>query len=428
MYTKLIPAIVLCGLFIHVYSQPIKPLRIGDTLTNTDFIYSLNDQKYTGSLPDKNGKLTILDFWATWCSSCIKVLPKVESLQKEMGDRVQFILVNAKNSGDDPAKIRNFFSKWKMRYGAELSLASVEQDTLLDRLFPHQLIPHYVWIDAGGKIVAFTSAEQVTAANIKALLEKGQAEIAMKKDQDVSRPLFTNADLPSSQLQSYNIFLKGRFEGLPSGNRLHQEGNTVYGHGITNTSLKDMYLTILRKLYPGFAENRLIPEIKNPSTWVMPATEHEQDAWYKENMYSLEVIVPLQQASTLYKEMLQTLNKHSGYTGSMEIRSISCFVLMAADKKQQLKPAKGETAIRMFYVDHPYLKNAPLQYLITRLNNCPAIAIPVVDETGIDFPVDMDFPEGFSDIEQISRRLKQYGLVLQKAERDMEVFVIREQQ
>ncbi len=189
-----------------------------------------------------------------------------------------------------------------------------------------------------------------------------------------------------------------------------------------------MYLTILKKLYPGFADNRFIAEIKNPLKWKVPVAEEKQDAWYKENMYSLEVIVPLKQASNLYREMLKTLNKYSGYTSNMENRDIPCFVLMAAGKKQQPKPGKGEIEIRMFYVEHPYLKNAPLQYLIARLNNCPAIALPVVNETGIDFPVDMDFPEGFSDIEQIVRRLKQYGLVLQKAERNMEVFVIRERE
>lgn len=428
MYTKLVTAIVLCGLFIHAYSQPVKPLNIGDTLTPTNFTYSVNGQKYTGSLPDKNGKLTILDFWATWCSSCIKALPKIETLQKEMGDRVQFVLVNAKNSGDDPLKIRNFFAKWKARYGADLSLASVEQDTLLDALFPHQLIPHYVWIDAGGKIAAFTSAEQVTAANINALLEKAQAEIVMKKDQDLSRPLFTNADLPQSQLQSYSIFVKGRFEGLPSGNRLQQTEDIVYGHAITNTPLKDIYLTILRKLYPGFADNQVMLEVKDIAQWIAPGPEDENEAWKRKNMYSLEVIVPVQQASGLYKEMLRQLNQYSGYTGSMKNKNVNCFVLMAAGKSNALKSRGGEREIRLFNENEPCLKNASLKYLIARLNNCPAIAIPVIDETGIDFPVDMDFPEGFSDMEQITRRLKQYGLVLEKAERNMEIFVIRERE
>lgn len=267
MYTKLVIALVLCGQLMHTYSQPVKPLHIGDTLTPTDFTYFINDQKFTGSLPDKKGKLTILDFWATWCSSCVGAFPKVEALQKEMGDRVQFVLVNTKNSGDNAAKLRNFFAKWKARYGAGLSLASVEQDTLFDALFPHHLVPHYVWIDAGGKIAAFTGAEQVTAANIKAVLEKTPAEIIMKKDQDKSRPLFTNADLPQSGLISYSIFLKGKFDGLSSGNRLHRSGDTLYGRAITNRPLKDMYTEIVRELYPDFTENRVMLEVKDISKW-----------------------------------------------------------------------------------------------------------------------------------------------------------------
>ena len=42
--------------------------------------------------------------------------------------------------------------------------------------FLHHLIPHYVWIDTIGKITAFTGAKQITAANIKALLEKALVE------------------------------------------------------------------------------------------------------------------------------------------------------------------------------------------------------------------------------------------------------------
>ncbi|MBX3240444.1 MAG: TlpA family protein disulfide reductase [Chitinophagaceae bacterium] len=428
MQVKLVLAIVLCGPFIHASGQSVKPLNIGDTLTNTEFTYYINDQKHTGSLPDKNGKLTILDFWATWCTSCIKALPKVEALQHEMGEKVQFILVNAKRTKDDSLKTRNFFVKWKERYGTTLNLPSIEQDTLFGSLFPHHVVPHYVWIDGNGKVVATTSAEQLTAANINSVLEKEQTEITMKKDQDRSRPLFTNNDLPRSRLLSYRLFLKGGFDGLPSGNRLHQAGDTLYGRGITNMPLKDMYLTILREIYPHFKENRIVLEVKDPSKWKEPAAEHERDIWYKENMYSLELILPVQQAPLLYDEMLQELNRSSGFIGNIECRNIPCFVLTRTGKSNQLKSRGGETKIRLFYVDHAYLENAPLQYLIGRLNNCPAIAIPVVDETGIDFPVDMDFPEGFSDREKIARQLRQYRLALEKTERELEVFVIKGQE
>ncbi|MFT3949153.1 MAG: hypothetical protein QM763_19470 [Agriterribacter sp.] len=88
----------------------------------------------------------------------------------------------------------------------------------------------------------------------------------------------------------------------------------------------------------------------------------------------------------------------------------------------------GKTEIQINKGNQFHFKNVPIKSLMAWLNNCPAIAIPVIDETGIDFPVDMDFPEGFSDMEQITQRLKQYGLILQKAERNLEVFVIREKE
>ncbi|MCO5234934.1 MAG: hypothetical protein M9933_01595 [Chitinophagaceae bacterium] len=227
---------------------------------------------------------------------------------------------------------------------------------------------------------------------------------------------------------SYTIFLKGRFDGLPSGNRLHRAGDTLYGRGITNTPLKDMYLTIVREIYPRFAENRILLEVKEPSKWTVPATDYERDAWYKENMYNLEVIVPMQQAPHLYSEMLQELNRSSGYYGKMEHKNTACMVLSAPAKPGDLHTKGGKTEVQINNEKQFRFKNIPIKTLIAWLNNNSVISIPVIDETGIDFPVDMDFPEGFSDIEQISRRLKRYGLVLQKAERDMEVFVIRERE
>ncbi len=49
------------------------------------------------SLPDLNGqqvrlsalqgKVVLLDFWATWCDPCMKELPELVRLQREMGDK-----------------------------------------------------------------------------------------------------------------------------------------------------------------------------------------------------------------------------------------------------------------------------------------------------------------------------------------------------
>ena len=55
----------------------------------------------TFSFPDLNGKqqistqwqgkIIVLNFWATWCPACLKEIPAFIALQAELGEKVQFI-------------------------------------------------------------------------------------------------------------------------------------------------------------------------------------------------------------------------------------------------------------------------------------------------------------------------------------------------
>lgn len=48
------------------------------------------------SLTDLSGeKLTVIDFWATWCKPCITAIPKLNSIYKEFsGQGIEFVGVN----------------------------------------------------------------------------------------------------------------------------------------------------------------------------------------------------------------------------------------------------------------------------------------------------------------------------------------------
>ncbi|MBK8087718.1 MAG: redoxin domain-containing protein [Chitinophagaceae bacterium] len=87
----------------NVQCQQIKTgeqcpeFKIGSTLQYRD----------TVSLSDFRNKLLILDFWNTTCISCIKAFPKLDSIQKLFGNRVQIVLVNRESKDSTIAFFKN---------------------------------------------------------------------------------------------------------------------------------------------------------------------------------------------------------------------------------------------------------------------------------------------------------------------------------
>src|SRR5690606_36481462 len=70
------------------FLDSIKPLEIGESMP--EYLWHLplqvvNHAEGAGTitLNDYKGKLIILDFWATWCKSCIANMPRMHELQTE---------------------------------------------------------------------------------------------------------------------------------------------------------------------------------------------------------------------------------------------------------------------------------------------------------------------------------------------------------
>src|SRR5882757_3047204 len=96
----------LCLLFVASFDicfcqqQAIQPISVGDRVPDVS-LRMVNYPSPVAKLSQFRGKYILVDFWATWCYSCIQKFPKLDTLQKKYKPQLQVLLVNDKTTGDD---------------------------------------------------------------------------------------------------------------------------------------------------------------------------------------------------------------------------------------------------------------------------------------------------------------------------------------
>lgn len=79
------------------------------------------------SLADSNGKIRVIDFWATWCPPCRKGIPEfVELYDEYKGQGVEVIGISMDQGGMDV--VRPFAERMNMNYPVLLGDAKVVAD------------------------------------------------------------------------------------------------------------------------------------------------------------------------------------------------------------------------------------------------------------------------------------------------------------
>jgi len=103
-------------------------------------------QKAPGFVSSSGGKVTLLDFWATWCGPCRHALPGLKQLQAAYGsDQVEVISIS---EDDDESAWQSFVAQNQMTWTQRL-----DSDHQMMRQYGANSLPTYVLIGKDGNVV-----------------------------------------------------------------------------------------------------------------------------------------------------------------------------------------------------------------------------------------------------------------------------------
>jgi peroxiredoxin len=117
-------------------------------------------------LSDFEGKILVLDFWATWCGPCIRSMPQIVQLSRQYYDAgVEVVFINLEESEE---RIRGFLEKMELNPTIAMDL-----DGSVSKQYAVQAIPQTVVIDRAGVVVkVLVGASEENERELRAFLDE----------------------------------------------------------------------------------------------------------------------------------------------------------------------------------------------------------------------------------------------------------------
>lgn len=403
--------------------QSVVPLEVGDALPDELWSMTLSvvnhpEGKHTIKLEDFRTTPIILDFWATWCPSCITSLQKLDTIQRELANEVVIIPV----TNDSMQKAESFIKTQKWQ------LPTVVNNSILQEYFPHKYIPHYIWVNQEGIIEAITGAEPVNKANIKAVIGGRNLDVPNKielLDFDHKKPLFIDGNGGEGNSIKYRSLFSEPIPGL------FQTISSVISDTVNHTSriygINCRALTLYSLAYQklqSFPKERIEYEIKDSAKRALFVTTKDGQT-SKNHLFTYELITPLNASDKVRERVAVDLQHFFGLSARFERRLIDCYVLTALPTLKRAFSKGGERKDNLFgeQNEEKYIQNQTIDFLSGYLNEMLPLA--VVDEMSYRGTLDLKFPQpDVQNLKPLQEALRKQGISLEKGNREIEFFII----
>jgi uncharacterized protein (TIGR03435 family) len=174
------PRISAIGMLLITLASPnvnAAP-KVGDTAPELGLEQVLQaPADTTVSWQTLQGKVVVLEFWATWCAPCIAAIPHLNELADEFkGKPVQFIAI----TDEDSKVVEPFLKKRPMR-----AWIGLDRDKSMFKAYGVSSIPHTVIVNTNGEIAAITYPMTLKREHIENLLAGKPAGLAERKASDL---------------------------------------------------------------------------------------------------------------------------------------------------------------------------------------------------------------------------------------------------
>lgn len=412
-YILLIAATLLTG--IALPAQKKIPLELG-----TDFTYKTNKNLNELLALERKGKgrKIIIDLFGSSCVVCFRMMPKMQEIQDKYRDSVLVVLL-----GKEDRDIRKVFDKFKSKMS--LNFDPVYDSAFFDT-YSIPFLPHYIWLDENGITQATTGTDELNPLNFERFIAGlpliTKSEIAKQKFDDSKLFLVNGNGGPDTGVLFRSVLSrwdKTQSTSYPKHLQYSAKGNFFQALSVTVADLyKYAFLdwawwgtrdTVYGKIYPvpvGFGKETLADKSPRYS-------------------YSFSTSLPDSGNTLLRRALRNDLATYFGYEAIVVSRMMPCWKLIALpNAKEKLKSKYIQTKYSESYTSINF-QYVSISTVIDLLLSSRQDDYPYIDDTGIDYPIDLSFEAVLYDRESVVNALRNIGLDLVLSEKPMQVLLLQ---
>jgi thiol-disulfide isomerase/thioredoxin len=128
-------------------------------------------EKWLTKQPEMKGKYVMIEFWATWCTACRHMQPRMSELHKKFGKELIVIGV----SDETEEAVLSYIKKHSVDY-----FMALDSKGRMKKKLGVYGIPHVILIEPGGNVVwegfPLLKGYELTDAKIEKILAVGRAQ------------------------------------------------------------------------------------------------------------------------------------------------------------------------------------------------------------------------------------------------------------